>query len=207
MLIVDDHAVVREGSRQLLEQDDGLRVVGEAGSGEEAVRLAGLLNPDVILMDLALPDMTGVEAARRIRETSPEIKIVVLSAYDDQDYVVAAMDVGAAAYLLKTVRGKDVIDAIHAVQQGQVILHPSVAARLRRSIRQPDADEPVLSPREMQILRLAAKGLHNRDIAETLSLSIRTVEGHISHILTKLDVTSRTEAVVYGAARHWFALD
>ena len=207
VLIVDDHAVVREGSRQLLEQDDLLEVVGEAGSGEEAVRLAALLVPDVVLMDLALPDMTGVEAARRIRETSPETKIVVLSAYDDQDYVVAAMDVGAAAYLLKTVRGKDVIDAIHAVQHGQVILHPSVAAKLRRSIRNSSADEPVLSPREMQILRLAATGLHNKDIADTLSISIRTVEGHLSHILTKLDVTSRTEAVVYGAARHWFALN
>ena len=189
-----------------MEQDDLLDVVGEAGNGEEAVRLAGLLDPDVVLMDLALPDMTGVEAARRIRETSPEIKIVILSAYDDQDYIVAAMDVGAAAYLLKTVRGRDVIDAIHAVQQGQVILHPSIAAKLRRSMRQSDTDEPVLSPREMQILRLAAKGLHNKDIADTLSISIRTVEGHLSHILMKLDVTSRTEAVVYGATRHWFTL-
>lgn len=207
MLIVDDHAVVREGSRQLLEQDDVLEVVGEAGNGEEAVRLAGLLAPNVVLMDLALPDMTGVDAARRIRETSPETKIVVLSAYDDQDYVVAAIDAGATAYLLKTVRGKDVIDAIHAVQQGQVVLHPTVAAKLRRSIRQSDADEPALSPREMQILRLAAKGLHNKEIADALSISIRTVEGHLSHILMKLDVTSRTEAVVYGVARHWFTLN
>ena len=206
MLIVDDHAVVREGSRQLLEQDDLLDVVGEAGSGADAVQSAGVLYPDVVLMDLALPDMTGVEAARRIRDISPETKIVVLSAYDDQDYVVAAMDVGAAAYLLKTVRGKEVIDAIHAVQQGQVILHPSVAEKLRRSMRKTDSDEPVLSPREMQILRLAAEGRHNRDIANSLSISVRTVEGHLSHILMKLDVTSRTEAVVYGAARHWFTL-
>ena len=207
VLIVDDHAVVREGSRQLLEQDDQLEVVGEAGTGEEAVRLAARLDPDVVLLDLALPDITGVEAARQMRERSPEVKIVVLSAYDDQDYVVAAMDVGAAAYLLKTVRGRDVIDAIHAVQQGQVILHPAVAAKLRRSMRQSDDAEPSLSPREMEILRLAAKGLHNRDIAETLSISVRTVEGHLSHILTKLNVTSRTEAVVYGAARHWFSLN
>ncbi len=206
MLIVDDHAVVREGSRQLLEQDDLLDVVGEAGNGADAVRSAGTLYPDVVLMDLALPDMTGVEAARRIRDISPETKIVVLSAYDDQDYVVAAMEVGAAAYLLKTVRGKEVIDAIHAVQQGQVILHPSVAEKLRRSMRKTDSDEPVLSPREMQILRLAAEGLHNRDIANSLSISVRTVEGHLSHILMKLDVTSRTEAVVYGAVRHWFTL-
>jgi DNA-binding NarL/FixJ family response regulator len=189
-----------------LEQDDLIEVVGEAGSGEDAVLLAGLLEPDVVLLDLALPDTSGVEAARRIRETSPETKIVILSAYDDQDYVVAAMEVGAAAYLLKTARGKDVIDAIHGVQQGQVILHPSVAAKLRRSIRRADTDEPVLSPREMQILRLAAKGLHNKDIADTLSISIRTVEGHLSHILVKLDVSSRTEAVVYGAAHHWFSL-
>ncbi len=207
VLIVDDHTVVREGSRQLLEQDHALDVVGEAGTGEDAVRLANRLDPDVVLLDLALPDITGVEAARQIRVCCPEVKIVVLSAYDDQDYVVAAMDVGAAAYLLKTVRGQDVIDAIHAVQQGQVILHPSVAAKLRRSMRQREDAEPLLSAREMEILRLAAKGLHNKEISEELSISVRTVEGHLSHILTKLDVTSRTEAVVYGAARHWFALN
>ncbi len=171
------------------------------------MRLAALLDPDVVLLDLALPDMTGVEAARQIRERAPEVKIVVLSAYDDRDYVIAAMDVGAVAYLLKTVRGKDVVDAIHAVQQGQVILHPAVAAKLRRSMGQSDEDEAGLSPREMEILRLAAKGFHNKDIAAELSISVRTVEGHLSHILTKLDVSSRTEAVVYGAARRWFSLN
>lgn len=207
VLIVDDHVVVREGSRQLLEQDNTLKVVGEAGTGAEAVQLAARLRPDVVLLDLALPDITGVEAARQIRELVPNARIVVLSAYDDEDYVFAAMDVGASAYLLKTVRGKDVIDTIHAVQEGQVILHPAVAAKLRRSMhRADDGTDPVLSPREMGILRLAAKGLHNKDIARELSISVRTVEGHLSHILTKLDVTSRTEAVVYGAAHHWFTL-
>ena len=207
VLIVDDHVVVREGSRQLLEQDSALKVVGEAGTGAEAVQLAAQLRPDVVLLDLALPDITGVEAARQIRELVPDARIVVLSAYDEEDYVFAAMDVGASAYLLKTVRGKDVVDAIHAVREGQVILHPAVAAKLRRSMRRADdGDDPVLSPREMEILRQAAKGLRNKDIALELSISVRTVEGHLSHILTKLDVTSRTEAVVYGAAHHWFAL-
>lgn len=204
VVIVDDHAVVREGTRQLLDADSGLEVVGEAESGREALRVIADLLPDVVLLDLALPDISGIEVARRIQSETPQTKVVILSAYDDADYVVAAMDAGVAAYLLKTVRGQDVVDAIHAVSQGQIILHPEVAAKLRR----PHAPaEPDLTPRELEVLRLAAAGLHNKEIAEQLSISVRTVEGHLSHILTKLDVASRTEAVVYGLARHWFELD
>lgn len=207
--IVDDHAVVREGTRQLLEHDPALLVVGEAGSGAEAIQLARQLCPDVVLLDLALPDQNGLAAARQLRELVPTTKVVILSAYDDDDYVLAAMEVGAAGYLLKTMRGRDVINAIHAAEEGQIILHPAIAAKLRHSLRRDahDAAEASLSSRELEILRLAARGLHNKEIARALSISVRTVEGHLSHILTKLGVTSRTEAVVYGAARHWFALE
>lgn len=203
VVIVDDHAVVREGTRQLLEADSGLEVVGEAATGQEAVQLIERLGPDVVLLDLALPDINGIEVAGRLQTALPDTKVIILSAYDDADYVVAAMDAGVAAYLLKTSRGQEVIDAIHAVNQGQVILHPEVAAKLRRPQQR---EEPELTPRELEVLRLAAVGRHNKEIADQLSISVRTVEGHLSHILTKLDVASRTEAVVYGLARHWFTL-
>lgn len=206
VLIVDDHAVVREGTRQLLAQDQSLNVVGEAGRGDEAVRLALLLRPDVVLLDLALPDQSGIDVARTIRGTAPETQVVVLSAYDDDDYVLAAMEVGASGYLLKTVRGREVIDAIHAVAEGQVVLHPTVAGKLRRLPRH-SAEVAALSMREREILRHATAGLHNKEIAGELGISIRTVEAHLSHILAKLGVSSRTEAVLYGVSHHWFTPD
>ena len=209
VLLVDDHAVVREGTRQVLEHEPDLSVVGEAGSGAEAIRLVEALRPDIVLLDLALPDTSGIEVARQIREVQPEAKIVVLSAYDDDDYVLAALDVGAAAYLLKTVRGQEVVEAIHASHHGQVILHPSVAAKVRQSLRNRAEPEPeqLLSARELEILRQAARGLHNREIADALFISVRTVETHLSHILTKLGVSSRTEAVTYAVAHRWFNVD
>jgi DNA-binding NarL/FixJ family response regulator len=209
VVIVDDHAVVREGTRQLLERDTSLTVVGEAGDGFQALQLTASLQPDVILLDLSLPDMSGIEVARRVRQVAPQTKIVILSAYDDDDYVLAALEVGVAAYLLKTVRGQDVVDAIHAVGRGQVILHPNVAAKLRQSINSSVTKSPELtiSSRELEVLRLAAQGKHNKEIAHELSISIRTVEGHLNHILAKLGVTSRLEAVIYGVSQHWFTIE
>jgi DNA-binding NarL/FixJ family response regulator len=208
VIVVDDHAVVREGTCRLLEQDPALTVVGQAGNGRQALMLIQLEQPDVVLLDLALPDMSGIEVARRIHDVTLDAKIVVLSAYDDEDYVYAAMEVGVAAYLLKTVPGSEVIRTIHAVTQGQVILHPEVAAKLRQSLRHPAANVPMsrLTQREMEVLRLAARGLPNKAIARELFVSVRTVEGHFSHIFAKLGVSSRTEAVLYGVAHHWFAV-
>lgn len=209
VLIVEDHAVVREGTREVLHRDRGLDVVGEAGTGEEALRLVDEFAPDVVLLDLGLPDMSGMEVLREISARSPSVRVLVLSAYDDDDYVVTAIDAGAAGYLLKTVRGKEVVEAIHAVRLGQVILHPAVAEKLRHSIQGAlgAATVPALSAREMGILRLAARGLRNKAIAHEMHISVRTVETHLSHILTKLRVSSRTEAVVYAAAHHWLALE
>jgi DNA-binding NarL/FixJ family response regulator len=205
VLVVDDHEVVREGTKGILERDPTLEVVGEAETASEAVGLAGRLHPDVVLLDLALPDRNGLTALGEILAAWPDVKVLVLSAYDDDDYVLAAMQAGAAGYLLKTMRAKQVLEAIHAAREGEVVLHPAVAEKLRRSLH-PGAGaggQSVLSPRETEILRLAARGLHNKEIARMLHLSVRTVEGHLSHILTKLGVGSRTGAVVYGAAHNW----
>ncbi len=209
VVIVDDHAVVREGTRQLLEQDASITVVGEAGNGILALQLTESLQPDVILLDLSLPDISGIEVARRLRDVAPRTKIVILSAYDDDDYVLAALEVGVAAYLLKTVRGQDVVDAIHAVGRGQVILHPNVAAKLRQSMNSAvtKSPEPEITTRELEVLRLAAQGKHNKEIADELSISIRTVEGHLNHILAKLGVSSRLEAVIHGVSEHWFSIE
>ena len=211
VLIAEDHAVVREGTRQILERDPLLETVGEAEDGQQAVDLARKLRPDVVVMDLRLPALTGIEASRQIRALLPETKIIVLSAYDDDDYVLAAMQAGAAGYLLKTAHGSEVISAIHAVSRGEVVLHSKIAAKLVR-FRLGDrsgaaAAEEALTEREMDILKLAAKGLRNKDIAGQLNLSTRTVEGHLSHIFTKLAVSSRTEAIVYGASHHWYSLE
>lgn len=205
IIVVDDHVIVREGTRRLLEQDPRLLVVAEAGNGREALNLAREYRPDVVLLDLALPDISGIEVARRIALELPETRVAVLSAYDDDDYVVAALEAGVAAYLLKTVPAHDVIAAIHAVAEGQVILHPAVAAKLRQSLRRHETSstEPVLTERELEVLRLAGAGFHNKEIASKLRISVRTVEGHLGHILGKLAVSSRTEAVVLGMARGW----
>lgn len=206
IVVVDDHAVVREGTCRLLEQDPRLHVVAEAESGRDALRLVQEHHPDVLLLDLALPDLSGIEVARQVACTAPSTRVVVLSAYDDDDYVLAALEIGVAAYLLKTVPARDVIAAVLSVVEGQVILHPTVAAKLRQSLRKQEATLPApeLTEREMDVLRLAAQGAHNKEIASRLRISIRTVEGHFSHILAKLAVTSRTEAVVYGMVHGWF---
>ncbi len=211
VVIAEDHAVVREGTREILERDSRLQAVGEAEDGQQAVDLAAELKPDVMVLDLRLPVISGIEAARRIRLVSPETKIMVLSAYDDDDYVLAAMQAGVAGYLLKTAHGNEVVTAIHAIARGEVVLHSKIAAKLIRSRieAQPVVereDEP-LTEREMDILRLAATGLRNKDIARNLKLSPRTVEGHLSHIFTKLGVSSRTEAIIFGASHHWYSLE
>lgn len=208
VLIVEDHAVVREGTRELIQRDPAVEVVGEAGTAQEALTLTEQLRPDVVLLDLALPDRNGIDVLPELRESAPEARIVVLSAYDDGVYVVTAIEAGAAGYLLKTARGQEVVEAIHTVRRGQVVLQAEVAGKLRRSLRRGGTGrETALSAREMEILSLAAKGWRNRDIASEMGISVRTVEGHLSHILGKLGLSSRTEAVVYGAAHGWFELN
>ncbi|NNN09696.1 MAG: response regulator transcription factor [Acidimicrobiaceae bacterium] len=197
VVIVDDHALVREGTRQLLQQDPGLDIIGVASSGEEALEVLAKLQPEVVLVDVNLPLMSGLELARRVSENWPEIHVLIVSAYDDFAYIVEALDIGVDGYLLKTASTKELIDAVHAVAEGVLVLDRQVSKRLvQRQRREPETVSS-LTPRETDVLGLLAQGQSNKQIAAQLELGTRTVEGYVSNILSKLGVTSRTEAVTH----------
>jgi DNA-binding NarL/FixJ family response regulator len=206
VLLAEDHPVVREGTRQILEREASISVVGEAADGAEAIALAAELKPDLLLLDLGLPVMNGIEVTRALRRAGPRPYVLLLSAYDDEDYVLAAIEAGATGYLLKTARSADVLAAIHAVARGELVLHPLVARKLL-SREQRDAVRQPLSDREIEVLHLAASGMRNGEIARTLSLSTRTIEGHLTNIFNKLGVGSRTEAIVKAAGKGWIRLE
>jgi NarL family two-component system response regulator LiaR len=197
ILIADDHPVVRQGLRTFLETQDGLDVVGEASDGAEAAELAQQLVPDVVLMDLVMPGLDGVEATRRIREISPSTKVIVLTSFDADEKVFPAVKAGAAGYLLKDVRPQDLAEAVRRVHAGEALLAPSVAAKLMQEVageRQPVSG---LTGRELEVLRLIARGLPNKLIAQELVVSEKTVKTHVSNILAKLHLTDRTQAALY----------
>ncbi len=213
ILIADDHAFVREGTRRILEQEPDLEVVAEAGDGEEAVKFASDLKPDVALIDVSMPKLDGIEATRQIKALCPSIAVLVLSAYDDDQFVFGLLEAGAAGYLLKNVRGREIVDAIRAVDAGESVLHPAVARKVLNRFASVSANTQVKKPlelltgREMEVLRLVTRGSGNKDIAEDLCLSVRTVQGHLANIFTKLRVSSRTEAVVRALREGWVTLD
>lgn len=213
VLIADDHAVVREGTRRILDAEDDIEVVAEAEDGQTAVSFAVRYKPDVAIVDIAMPKMDGVEATRLIKSLCPSVAVLILSAYDDDQFVFSLLEAGAAGYLLKTVRARELVGAVRAVNAGESVLHPSVARKvLNRFVPAQGrgaAGRPaeVLSERELDVLKLATRGLSNQDIARELCLSIRTVQGHIGHIFNKLGVSSRTEAVVRALKEGWVSLD
>ncbi len=210
ILIADDHALVREGTRRILEREEDLEVVGEAADGEEAVALAGRLAPDVAVIDIGMPRVNGIEATRRIKEEHPEIGVLVLTVHDDDPYVYAILEAGAAGYLLKDVRGSELVEAVRSVRAGEAVLHPAIARKVLGRFRAAaGADEGgvPLTEREVEVLRLAARGLSNKQIGARLGLSARTVQVHLGRIFRKLRVASRTEAVIHGLRRGWFRLE
>ena len=212
ILLADDHVLVREGTRRLLEREDDLHVVGEAGDGEEAVRLATKLQPDVAIIDIAMPKLNGIEATKQIKKLCPATAVLILTAYDDDQYVFALLEAGAAGYLLKNVRGRELIEAIRQVNAGESVLHPVIARKVIDRFARPSSEPPEehaldkLTQRELEVMKLAAKGITNREIAQELSLSARTVQAHLSTIFSKMQVSSRTEAVVRALQKGWITI-
>jgi len=202
VLIADDHPLVREALHQALDGERDMEVVAEAGDGAEAVKLASELKPDVAVMDIVMPKLNGIEATRKIKEIAPQIAILILTAYDDDEYVLGLLDAGAAGYLLKSARGCDLAGAIRAVKSGESVLHPKIIAKLlKRAMTAPVKEgkaSDLLSERELEVLRLVALGMSNKEIAEKLFLSQRTVKAHLTNIFNKLNVASRSEAIVKG---------
>lgn len=201
VMIVDDHEMVRKGAKGYLEAQPDIAVVAEAESGEDAVRLAREHVPDVVLMDLVMPGMDGVEATRKVKDISPRTQIIVLTSYHQDEYIFPALQAGAISYLLKDVKAKELIEAIHRAAKGEATLHPRVATRV---IKQFSSGEPArsslfieLTERELEVLTLIARGYTNQKIAEDLVISIGTVKGHVSNILSKLQLADRTQAAVY----------
>jgi len=211
ILLADDHAMVREGTREILDREDDLTVVAEAGDGREAIELAERERPDIAVMDISMPVMNGIDATKGIKAVSPRTAVLVLTAYDDDDYVFAILEAGAAGYLLKNARGSVLIDGVRRVYAGESVLHPSIARKLVQRVADRPTSAPahtieMLTEREHEVLRLAAYGYSNRQIAEELVVSPRTVQSHMANIFDKLDVGSRTEAVMVGLRRGWINL-
>jgi NarL family two-component system response regulator LiaR len=201
ILIVDDHEVVRNGIRSYLETIPDFQVVGEAASGEEALSLVSELIPDIVLLDLIMPGMDGIETTRRIRQISPRTLVVVLTSYHEDVHIFPALKAGAISYILKDMKMDKLVEALHRAVQGEVTLHPRVAARVLQNIRGENSEEQPLftelTERELDVLKLIANGLTNSQIAEKLVISENTVKGHVSNILSKLHLADRTQVAVY----------
>jgi DNA-binding NarL/FixJ family response regulator len=198
ILIADDHSVVRQGLKMFLALDPELEVIGEAENGAEAVKLAGELQPDVVLMDLLMPVMDGITAIENIRATLPDIEVLAVTSVLEDTAVIRAIRAGAIGYMLKDTQADELCRAIKAAANGQVQLSPEAASRLLREVRAPESPE-ALTDRETEVLRLLARGLANKEIAQELSIGEKTVKTHVSHILSKLGVASRTQAALYAA--------
>jgi len=217
VVIAEDHALVRQGTKQLLERYPDIEVIGEAADGEEAIAIVKSLRPNVVIMDVRMPRLSGIEATRKIKEEWPDVAILVLTAHDDDEYVFALLDAGANGYLLKTAEVEELVKAIRAVHAGQPALDPLVTRKVVSQFMSgkslPDVMSQVgnemdgLTGREMEVLQMVGQGLTNKEVAQRLFISDRTVQAHLSNVFSKLQVTSRTEAVMLGIRKGWITVD
>lgn len=213
VLLVDDHKVVRQGLKALFANEPDVEIVGEAGDGREALARVPELQPDVILMDISMPGLNGIEATRQIRQSYPDIKVIVLSMHANEEYVFQVLRAGASGYVLKQSDSLEVLTAIRAALAGGSFLSPPISRTViddyvrRAEARRHNSDIDVLTAREREVLQLLAEGLSNREIAAQLSISVKTVETHRSNMMNKLDMSSKTELVKYALRKGWANLE
>ncbi len=212
LLLADDHKIVREGTRQLLEQSSDFKILGEAADGAEAVHLVDELNPDVVIMDVRLPVLSGMDATRQITSRHPDVRVLVLSAYDGDEYVFPLLEAGASGYLLKTSSGAELADAIRTIHSNGTVLAPRIMARVvahlpGRPAHGISTPGEHLTQREMDVLRATASGQSNKEIAQALNISPQTVQVHLRNIFSKLSVRSRSAAIAYAISHGWITLE
>lgn len=211
IVVADDHDVVRAAMRHLFDASDKMTVIGAAADGAEALELVERLQPDVLILDIRMPKVSGIEVARRARDISPGTRVLAISAYDDEDYILALIEAGAAGYMLKTAAADEFVDAVERVSQGEFVLNPPIARKVARlwAGNRPAAEAPAakLTHRELHVLELTATGLRNKAIAEELGISIRSVEARLRNVYHKLKVTSRVQAVLYAVSHDLVATD
>jgi DNA-binding NarL/FixJ family response regulator len=209
ILVVDDHAILRDGIRALLSLHDDIEIVGEASDGKEAIEKAAELEPDVVVMDIAMPGMDGLEATRRMRKGKSKPHILILTQYGNKEYILSAIKAGATAFVPKRALSSELVSAIRAVSKGESFLYPSAAAALVEDYRQHAEEEPFdrLTPREREVLKLIADGHTSREIANTLFVSIKTIHGHRTKIMEKLDIHNRTELIKFAMRKGLTSVD
>ncbi len=213
VLIADDHVIVREGLRAILEAQPDIEVVGEASDGEEAVELATKLCPDVMIMDISMPKLNGLEATRQIKAKVPSVAVLVLTVHSDSEHILGILHAGASGYLIKSVYGEEVIRSVRAIAAGETVIPTAVSQQiLKYAFQYIDTSSNLeigekFTSREMDVLRLLAKGMSNRDIAVKLGVSLRTIKGHLTDLFSKLNVASRTEAVIVGLRKGILTID
>jgi NarL family two-component system response regulator LiaR len=217
ILLADDHVMLRQGTVALLEREADIEVVGQADNGRQAVELVHRLRPDIVVMDVRMPELSGVEATRQIRQRLPAVQVLVLTAHDDEQYIFSLLEAGASGYLLKNAPISELVKAIHQVHEGKSPLSPAIARKIvvRMSSNdeevpdstQEDESQSSLTARELEVLQLLAQGMSNRAIAESLTISDRTVHAHLSNIFSKMGVSSRLEAVLSAIQRGWLTLE
>jgi DNA-binding NarL/FixJ family response regulator len=212
VILVEDHKLVREGTRQLLEQSSDIKVIGEAPTGEDAIELINKNNVDIVLMDVHLPDMSGIETTRIIKKNSPSVRVLILSAYDEDRYVFPLLDAGANGYLLKTSSGNELIEAIHIVHSGGTVFSPSISSKVfgrlsRQQGQNKHSSQDDLTGRELSVLQEVARGKTDKEIATMLMISDQTVHAHIKNIFSKLGMSRRAEAAAFAVYKGWVTLE